>query len=84
MSMELHRVQSQLRQTGRGSPVAGNVTRTGELTPTLAVQDANADDAAESLYQERAIEALPPCDTGREAWQFLLGCFMIEAALWGT
>lgn len=29
------------------------------------------------------VEALPPCDTGPRAWRFLLGCFMLEAALWG-
>lgn len=84
MSIELHRVQSQLRQSGGGSPGAGNATRAGELTPTSAVQDVHADDAAESLYPERAIEALPPCDTSPEAWRFLLACFMVEAALWGT
>lgn len=27
--------------------------------------------------------SLPPADTGREAWLFLAGAFMIEALVWG-
>ncbi|KAL8848934.1 MAG: hypothetical protein Q9221_006092 [Calogaya cf. arnoldii] len=26
---------------------------------------------------------LPPADQGKDAWQFLAGCFMVEALIWG-
>ncbi|KAF2140411.1 uncharacterized protein K452DRAFT_310151 [Aplosporella prunicola CBS 121167] len=29
------------------------------------------------------IPALPPTDTGRQAWLFLLACFLLEALVWG-
>jgi hypothetical protein len=28
--------------------------------------------------------SLPPTDTGKDAWLFLLACFMLEALIWGT
>jgi hypothetical protein len=27
--------------------------------------------------------SLPPTDTGKDAWLFLLACFMLEALIWG-
>ena len=28
-------------------------------------------------------QSLPPVDSGKAAWLFLLGCFVIELVLWG-
>jgi hypothetical protein len=28
--------------------------------------------------------SLPPTDGGKDAWLFLLACFMLEALIWGT
>lgn len=32
----------------------------------------------------QATASLPPADSGRAAWLFLLGSFLIETLLWGT
>lgn len=32
---------------------------------------------------ENAASALPAADRGPAAWKFLIGCFLIEAILWG-
>jgi hypothetical protein len=44
--------------------------------PALGENDNTIDDAT-------VTQRLPPVDTGRAAWLFLTGCFMIEMVLWG-
>lgn len=78
MSIELERFHVQPRP---GRHLATDVDTSGMTSP--APQSRRSSDTAESLHAERAIEALPPCDTGPQAWKFLLGCFMLEAAFWG-
>jgi hypothetical protein len=35
------------------------------------------------LDEELVAEKFPPVDRGAGAWKFLLGCWLIEAVLWG-
>jgi hypothetical protein len=37
----------------------------------------------EAPIAERAIDALPPVDTGRDAWLFLVAAFIIDTMVWG-
>lgn len=49
------------------------------------------EDGQQSAYSRRSREvapeleqaALAPVDGGRQAWMFLVGCFFIEALIWG-
>lgn len=49
------------------------------------------EDGQQSAYSRRSREveaereqaALAPVDGGRQAWMFLVGCFFIEALVWG-
>jgi len=36
------------------------------------------------LDEELSAERFPPVDRGAGAWKFLLGCWLIEAVLWGV
>ena len=49
------------------------------------------EDGRHSVYSRRSQDAEPeleqtalaPADGGRQAWMFLVGCFFIEALIWG-
>lgn len=49
------------------------------------------EDGQQSIYSrhsrdtrtEQEQATLPPVDGGRQAWLFLVGCFFIEALVWG-
>ena len=49
------------------------------------------EDGRQSIHSRRSRDvepeleqvALAPADGGRQAWMFLLGCFSIEALIWG-
>ena len=38
---------------------------------------------SQDLEPEHEQAALAPADGGRQAWMFLVGCFFIEALIWG-
>jgi hypothetical protein len=47
------------------------------------LQTAGAVIADTEAPADRAIDALPPVDTGRDAWLFLVAAFVIETTVWG-
>jgi hypothetical protein len=40
-------------------------------------------DRDESIDEANVSSLLPPTDGGKDAWLFLLSCFMLEALIWG-
>jgi len=38
---------------------------------------------ANNTNETNAGSSLPPTDGGKDAWLFLLSCFMLEALIWG-
>ncbi|KAM5341862.1 hypothetical protein ACJ41O_014893 [Fusarium nematophilum] len=52
-----------------------------ELAPISSAHPPVHDPAED---RDTLIQSLPPPDTGRQAWKFLIGSFVIEAVLWGA
>lgn len=46
-------------------------------------QEQNPDENHENQDHRHIIPVLPPTDGGRQAWSYLLACFIVEAVLWG-
>lgn len=43
----------------------------------------DCENRAEESDQGQLLPPLPPTDNGREAWKYLIACFVVEALLWG-
>jgi hypothetical protein len=59
-----------------------------ELLPERALshragQDFGPDRETQNGEPEHIIPVLPPTDSGRQAWSYLMACFVVEAVLWG-
>lgn len=48
-----------------------------------AGQEFGPDRETQNDEPEHIIPVLPPTDSGRQAWSYLMACFVVEAVLWG-
>jgi hypothetical protein len=68
-------------QSRHTTPENGHATAVA--TPDGDVEDVWRNAGTEAGVGEREQANLPKADSGKEAWLFLCGCFVIEALVWG-
>lgn len=77
MAIELRTKQHQ-EPPRRGSP-----TRSRSPRETPFERSSPPPEDGLMVTNEREAVSLPPMDGGKEAWLFLISCFMIECLVWG-
>lgn len=57
----------------------------GPVAPQTLRQNSEPSEQGDSqrLHENPEYQSLPRADGGKQAWFFLLGCFMMEALVWG-
>lgn len=51
-------------------------------TPSTTARETSPEESCEESNEIEA-QSLPPVDSGKDAWLFLVACFMIECLVWG-
>lgn len=59
-------------------------SRTTTRPPSPLEEESGPDGSVDDGSHGRHEFSLPPTDTGKDAWLFLLASFMMEAFVWGT